>query len=68
MSTNEKTMSIPRRVCWEVFERGGEYGSLRTDIRAYCPTCGSELPHDCKGKCVECGQALDWGMSDGTKS
>lgn len=52
--------NTPRRVRWEEFERGGEYGCLRTDIRAFCPACGRELPRDCKAKCA-CGQALDWG-------
>lgn len=54
------TDTAPRRVRWEEFERAGELGSMRTDVRAYCPRCSCELPHDCGKVCPECGQALDW--------
>lgn len=46
---------------WEEFERAGELGCLRTDVRPFCPTCRAELrpsqPH-----CADCGQAIEWGV------
>lgn len=54
--------NVPARVRWEEFERDGEFGSMRTDIRAYCPNCRRELPRTSNDKCPNCGQKLDWRL------
>lgn len=46
---------VPR---WEEIETAGVRGSMRTDVRPFCPTCGTELKN-CK-HCPECGQAISW--------
>ena len=52
---DRQVRKLPR---WEELEKAGELGSMRTDVRPFCPTCGTELKN---GKhCHECGQALNW--------
>ena len=47
---------------WEELERAGEWGSMRTDIRPFCPTCGAELTPS-RDHCLSCGQAIDWEVN-----
>ena len=61
MNEKIKPVKVKKSPRWEEIEKAGLYGSMRTDIRPFCPTCNEEL-QNATPKCPECGQEIMWGL------